>query len=187
MDMSLSTDPWIINDPKMSVVFTIPYEFGITNNKRYLAPSFHRPAILMFPSKSSAELFKKNMLYSVSNSKPYWTVLGYKKKDDIESFEEVCCEIDIKDVYENTHIPSFDIQTTSLKNVDNNSLMTLTLCSYVLYFYVEHMTYKKLSKKLNMKGFLINPQAQSMNDYDNVKEFESFMMGYVVSYLNRLI
>lgn len=187
MNMSLSTDPWILNDPKMSVVFTMSYEFGITHNKRYFAPSCHRPAILMFPSKSSAELFKKNMLYSVTNSTPEWTVLGYKKKDDIESFAEVCCDIDIKDVYENEIIPSFDVQSTSLKNVDNNSLMTLTLCSYVLYFYVEHITYKRLSKKLSMKGILINPHVQAMSNYDNVKDFESFMMGYVVSYLNRLI
>lgn len=187
MNMSLSTDPWILNDPKMSIVFTMSYEFGVTHNKRYFAPSFHRPAILMFPSKSSAELFRKNMLYYVSNSKPNWTVLGYKKNDDIESFAEVCCDIDIKDVYENKDDLSFNVKTTTLKSVDNNSLMTLTLCSYVLYFYVEHITYKRLSKKLSMKGVLINPHGQAMSNYDNARDFESFMIGYVVSYLNRLI
>lgn len=188
--MSLTTNPWVLKDFNHSSVYCIPYEFKrnalVANPVTYANASHVRPAILMFNSKSSAEIFQKQFLHNIvmceSNTR-HWNLLGYYDYEDIESFVEAKLQLHVQVCdWEKTNIvfPLSQIQPQKLTDVDNDVLMTLTLCAYAIYFYIDTITFK--NDYLEMKGILINPCTTISTQQD-----VDYRKSYITTHLNDML
>ena len=174
--MDLVCNPWIIHNIKRKSVYTIPFE--LNEKVSYSKPSYNRPVLLMFSTKKKANKFRDNVLWSMMNTsiKTDWKV---DEDHDIESIAKVALDIRM---YENNYVKqSFnrnEVEPIMLDDIDNDMVMLLTLCSYILYFYVDDITI--MDNSLKMDGFIINPRAHiEPNDDD-------FLLTYTVKYLNNL-
>lgn len=189
--MSLTTNPWILKYMHKSSVYTLPFEFVNTQKHSvpsYNKPSFNRPAILMFSSKNSADSFRDKMLFPLlyNNIDMSWNVLGNYTNSDIDGFAEVDLSLKIKGTTNKNlddSVSIHDIISTELARVDNTTLMSLTLCSYAIYFYVDFIKYNQLLRTIQMKGFLIDPHG-AIHHYNQNQQDEYFTKDLVVSYLN---
>ena len=186
--MSLTSDPWLLRDVTKNSIYCVPFEFtskGISP-ATFLNASRHRPAILMFSSKSSAEKFRNNYLSNIlmcDTSNHAWNSFGVTEMDDVDSFAEVRYQVQLENCHYEPNIifPSNDIMPKKLTDFENDVLTTLSLCAYAIYFYVESITSK--SNSLELKGILINPQGSIANTTSD----DQFRRDYILSHLNKML
>jgi hypothetical protein len=187
--MSLASDPWLLRNTigKTSSVYCVPYEFTskTVSSVSFLNASRNRPAILMFNSKSSAEQFRNNYLSNIlvcDTSNHTWNSFGVTEMSDVDTFTEVRYQVQLDncDYERNIIYPSYDIMPQKLTNMENDILMTLSLCAYAIYFYVESITSK--NNTLEMRGLLINP-CGSISDTDTDARFRQ---EYILTHLNQM-
>lgn len=181
---NLSLNPLVLTHGKQSSLYALPFAVK-TSRSCFSDASVNRPAILLFDSKKKAEIFKTNTLPNLAlcSFTSKWSVpcssFDDSDLDDVSSFKEVICKINY-DKLNSRHITPVveqHVRSEQLMNLDNDLLMTLTLCAFVVYFYVEHIYIRK--NGLEITGILLN-QREAFDE-----EHIDFRRNFIISNLNQ--
>lgn len=180
--MELSVNPWLLTNKEQSSLYSVPFKLS-SKKECFTDASHNRPAVLLFDSKKSAEKFRNNYLTTITvcNVKEKWS--STSNMFDASSFMEVKCKMELTDCDFNeersmvSSTPNI-IHTEKISDMRNDILMNLTICAYVVYFYVEEVTIRK--DCIELIGLLINQRDVFSHDDRN------YTREYIISHLNQM-
>lgn len=186
MQQQLSLHMYVLTQRQKSSLYALPLEI-ITKRQCFTDASVHRPAVLLFDTRRSAERFLTNTWPNLSmcSFTSKWSVPGYLTSsdytalEDVGSFMEATCTLKYTSFNSTAQAVATDrsIHTEQLNHIDNDLLLNLTLCAYVVYFWVEHV--KSHNNGLEIQGILLNQRTAFEEDH------EDFRRDYILSHLNQ--